>query len=417
MRKSADAVTLMQPNFNYTLLFPKQIEWDSFFSAKPDVPFSDEVLDFLSALSGSLLKDSQSRLYPDVCTFAFFCRKGNLLNLKKEYLRDGEIRLGRGVLFHIAPGNVPVNFAYSLVSGLLAGNLNVVRISGKDFPQVELIIRHLEVLARARKYSGILGRIALVRYERDSEATAYFSSKSNVRVIWGGDKTIETIRKSPIPSRSFDICFADRYSIAAIDAKTVNVASDEELEKLAEDFYNDTYLFDQNACSAPHTVFWLDSGNVSEAKNRFWAAVHKVVSEKYKFQPVMATDKLTAFYRQAVNLDVKKEKMPDNYIFRASLGSLPMDIEDYRCACGYFSEYTISSLNEIALLINAKYQTLAYYGISKESLEKFVLDNRIKGLDRIVPVGHTTDFSLTWDGWNLIDNFTRVILLLKNTNS
>ena len=89
-----------------------------------------------------------------------------------------------------------------------------------------------------------------------------------------------------------------------------------------------------------------------------------------------------------------------------------MNLEDYRCACGYFSEYTISSFNEIVPLINVKYQTLAYYGISKESLEKFVVNNKIKGLDRIVPVGHTTDFSLTWDGWNLIDTFSRIVSIL-----
>ena len=48
-------------------------------------------------------------------------------------------RLGRGCVFHISPSNVPVNYAYSLVVGLLTGNTNIVRISSKDFPQVEII--------------------------------------------------------------------------------------------------------------------------------------------------------------------------------------------------------------------------------------------------------------------------------------
>lgn len=30
---------------------------------------------------------------------------------------------------------------------------------------------------------------------------------------------------------------------------------DADMKKLAEAFYNDTYLFDQNACSAPQTIF------------------------------------------------------------------------------------------------------------------------------------------------------------------
>lgn len=74
-------------------------------------------------------------------------------------------------------------------------------------------------------------------------------------MIWGGDTTIATIRQSALPARSFDVCFADRYSIAAINPTAIISATDVEMKRLAEAFYNDTYLFDQNACSAPHTIF------------------------------------------------------------------------------------------------------------------------------------------------------------------
>ena len=116
------------------------------------MPFSDEVIEFLNALSGVLMKDRQSRLYPDAITFAYFCRKANLQKLKAQYVRDGELRLGRGVLFHIAPSNVPINFGYSLVAGLLAGNANIVRVSSKQFPQVDLIIKHLHELMESGQY-------------------------------------------------------------------------------------------------------------------------------------------------------------------------------------------------------------------------------------------------------------------------
>ena len=95
---------------NYTLLYPAQVEWDKFVEQKPDVPFADNVIEFLNALSGALLKVRESRMYPDAITFAFFCRKANLLKLKEEYVSDGVLRMGRGLLFHIAPSNVPINF-------------------------------------------------------------------------------------------------------------------------------------------------------------------------------------------------------------------------------------------------------------------------------------------------------------------
>lgn len=392
---------------NYTLLYPVHVEWEKFAEQKPDVPFADDVIEFLNALSGALLKDRESRLYPDAVTFAFFCRKGNLLKLKEEYVSDGVLRMGRGLLFHIAPSNVPINFGYSLVAGLLAGNSNIVRVSSKQFPQVDLIIKHLHVLLTSGEYDVVANRIALVRYDRTSDANEMFSAICNVRVIWGGDATIAALRQNAIPPRSFDVCFADRYSIAALNPETIMAASDAEIKKLAEAFYNDTYLFDQNACSAPHTIFWLRKACLKEAQERFWKAVHEHTSAKYQLQAVMSVDKLTAFYRQAVCVDMRKEDMPDNVVVRTELKELPKNIEDFRCACGYFSEYIIESLDEIAPIVSIKYQSLGYYGFSKNELHDFVVRNRFQGLDRIVPIGETTAFSLTWDGYNLIDTFSR----------
>lgn len=408
MRKSVDVVIPMQPSSNYTLLYPSQIEWESYVQQKPDVPFADNVIEFLNALSGVLLKDRMSRLYPDVITFAFFCRKANILALKEKYTSVNELRLGRGILFHIAPSNVPINFGYSLVAGLLAGNNNIVRVSSKQFPQVDLIIRHLHELIECGLYNEVANRIVLVRYDRTSDVSAFFSSICNVRVIWGGDATIKTVRQNAIPARSFDVCFADRYSIAAINPDAIIAASDAEMQRLSEAFYNDTYLFDQNACSAPHTIFWLRTANLQVAKNRFWSVVHEHVVQKYELHAVMAVDKLTAFYRQAACMRVCKQEMPDNMVVRSELSDLPKNIEDFRCACGYFSEYTVDSLDEIAPVVSIKYQSLGYFGFSREELVDFVMRNRFQGLDRVVPIGETTAFTLTWDGYNLIDMFSRI---------
>lgn len=409
MRKSADVVILMQPSSNYTLLYPKTINWDDFCAYRPDVPFSDNVIEFLNALSGALMKDRMSRIYPDAITFAYFCRKANLQKLKAKYVREDELRLGRGVLFHIAPSNVPINFGYSLVAGLLAGNANIVRVSSKEFAQVDLIIKHLLELMATGEHEDVANRIALVRYDRMSDASAYFSSVANVRVIWGGDATIQNIRQNAIPARSFDVCFADRYSIAAIRPSAIIEASEAAMKKLAEAFYNDTYLFDQNACSAPHIIFWVgDNALVEAAKTKFWSAVHDHVVAKYQLQAVMSVDKLTAFYRQAACMDIKAEQMPDNVVVRADLKEVPMNIDDFRCACGYFSEKTIENIDDIAPIVTIKYQTLGYYGFEKDILKDFVCKNRFLGLDRVVPIGETTAFALTWDGYNLIDTFSRI---------
>jgi hypothetical protein len=413
MRKSADAVILMQQNFDISdikVLYPQQIDWDKWCAYRPDVPFSDSVIESLGALSASLLRDPESRLYPDVTTFAFFCRKANLLKLKRQYA-DEAIRLGRGIVFHIAPSNVPVNFAYSLVAGLLAGNNNVVRVSSKEFPQVDIIIRHLYELQQENNenYHAVLNRIALVRYGHESKANDYFSSICEVRVIWGGDRTISQVRKSELPSRSFDITFADRYSFAVINAD--ELVKETDMGRIAEGFYNDTYLFDQNACSTPHLIVWLGSAeNKKRAKDAFWSAVSEEVKKKrYPFQPVTAVDKLTAFYRQSQAMEIKKVVGEDNLLVRVQLDRLCTSIDVYRCSCGYFSEYDASDLSGVVPIIKYKYQTMAVYGVDKSTLSDFVLNNHLIGIDRIVPIGKTTSFSLTWDGYDLISSMSRRI--------
>lgn len=376
---------------------------------RPLVPFTEEVIEGLDALSKALMHDPQSRLYPDVVTFAFFCRRGNLMKLREQYQSpisnvQCQIRLGRGIIFHIAPSNVPVNFAYSVVAGLLAGNTNVVRVSQKQFPQVDIIVKHMREIG--------MKRLAVVRYPHDSNANEVFSAACDVRVIWGGDGTIAELRKNALAPRSFDICFADRYSIAAINSNKIIsencILNTEILKQLAERFYNDTYLFDQNACSAPHLVVWTGN-HVEEAKKLFWDAVQQVTAQKYQFQDVMAVDKLTALYKQACAMPTHEEETKNNILCRVEIDALPQDIDSFRCAGGYFTEYTAQSLDEIALIVNEKYQTLAYYGFTQQELSDFVLRNRLTGLDRIVPFGETTAFSLTWDGMNLIERMSRVV--------
>ena len=75
----------------------------------------------------------------DVLSFAFWCRKGNIQKLKEQWGGEGEHRLGKGVVFHIAPSNVPVNFAFSYLFSLFAGNANIVRVPSKPFAQILLI--------------------------------------------------------------------------------------------------------------------------------------------------------------------------------------------------------------------------------------------------------------------------------------
>lgn len=372
-------------------------------SAMPQLPalapFHERVLAFLQALSEKLRGE---RAYSDVVTFAFWCRRAALLRARERY-DDLAERLGRGVVFHIAPSNVPVNFAFSLVSGLLAGNANIVRVPSKAFAQVEIICAALRELL-AGEFTDLAPYFCLVRYPADKAVNDALSALCDVRVIWGGDATIAQVRQSPLKPRAAEITFADRYSIAVLDADVYLACPDK--ARLAQDFYNDTYFSDQNACTAPRVVFWTGR-ETAAARAEFWERLHTLARERYTLSAVQAVGKLDAVYQAAAAQDVRLVPSEDMLLTRLELGAFDETLMVYRYNSGFFYEKEIASLDALLPLCGERCQTLSYYGLAPEALRAFLCAARPRGLDRAVPIGKTMDFSLVWDGCDLIRTMSR----------
>lgn len=412
MQRSGGAATLMKKeNDDIRFYYPiKQCPDLEDMAALPALDIFDEaVCAFLNRLSVLIRNDRECRDYPDVLTFGFFCRGAHIEQMKKRYCEKN--RLGRGVTFHIAPSNVAINFAYSMAAALLAGNPCIIRVSGKDFIQTRIISRLLE---KAAEETGDFGKdigayVALVNYEKKREITDYLSGLCAVRIIWGGDGTVAEIRKSPLPPRSSEITFADRYSFCVMGAKAV--LSEENMDRLAKDFYNDTYLFDQNACSSPRLIYWLGKAEeIEEAKERFWSAVHRLLDGNYRVEAKIAVDKLLTEYKAAAELPgIRFERKGANLINRIELSELDPAIVGFTCPGGSFFEYGDEDLDAIEPVVTEKFQTLSCYGVDREELVSFVRARGLKGIDRIVPLGHTADFSLIWDGCDLIRAMSRVV--------
>jgi len=394
------------------ILFPKDINIPDMVHLSPEEPFSDNAVAWLNALSAALKQDPGIREYPDVVSFSFFSRKANILHLKREYCAGSSLRLGKGLAFHIAPPNVPVIFAYSMAAGLLAGNCNIIKTPSRHPEQVKMLTRALLLVSREKRFRDYSQRIALVRYDTRSDCTACLSSRCDARIVWGSDTTINNVRKHRLSPHAIEVPFGTRYSLCVINAG--RYLQEQFPRGIAEGFYNDAYLFDQNACTSPHLIIWLGSEeDVQCAKVLFWNHLHGIVKARYRPDPITSVDKMTAFCNQAVHLTgIEKMAMPDNLIWRVELKELPQDIFKYKGYGGYFFEYRASSLSEVARILTGKYQTLSYYGMEKESLTEFMAVAKPRGADRIVPIGRTMDFALTWDGINLIDTLSRKITVL-----
>jgi len=385
-----------------------EIDFSTLIFARPFTPFDPSSISFLHDLGNCLIKDSRSKIYPDVQSFAFWCSNNNLRQLSDRHFKD-IVRFGKGIAFHIAPNNVPVNFAYSLAAGILTGNVNIVRVPSNLHPQIEIIVDAIKSLVNESNHSWIRERLFVVRYGHQKAITDFLSANCDVRIIWGGDEAIANIRLSPLSAKASDVVFADRYSICVIDAKSYQLVLNK--KRVARDFYNDTYLFDQNSCTAPHLVVWLgeeDDANV--ARNLFWESLAEIVFDEYEMQEIRSIDKLVSAYRLAsMQSGALIENSFNNLIVRVLLKQLPMGLENERSDSGFFIEYIAKSIPEICNIVNRKFQTLSFLGFDEKFWRNFVIENRMLGIDRVVPIGKTLDFSLTWDGYDIVSMLTRQV--------
>ena len=381
---------------------------------RPEEPFSEERIEFLNALSARLRKDPGTARYTDVAAFAFWCRKANTKRLAEQLTRDG-LRIGKGLVFHIAPSNVPVNFAYSLALGLLSGNANIVRVSSKPFPQVDLICEALAALFAREEYAAVRACTSVVSYGHDKEVTDYYSGLCDMRVIWGGDASIRTIRESMTQSRCGEIAFADRYSFGIIRPSAVMAMDEEALRQLAVNFYNDTYLLDQNACSAPHLIVWLTDREAeketwAEAAARFWQAVYQAAAS-YDLADIKVSGKYDALcnFLADSGLDAGQVQRYDNRLYVLTLSELPKRIDELRGSFGMFFQYTMERLDDLVPHITKKVQTAAVCGVERREITELILRGHLQGIDRVVGFGQTLDMGTIWDGYDIVGDLTRII--------
>ena len=317
--------------------------------------------------------------------------------------------MGLGMIFHITPSNIPTNFAYSLIFGLLMGNSNIIKVPSKKFEEVNIICSVIKSTLKNKKFKKIKDRILIVRYKNNDKFTDEFSSICDARIIWGGDTTINSIRQFKLNERAREITFADRYSLCIINTNKLPINNKNFYKNLALNFYNDTYLVDQNACSSPHLIIWYGKKN-EKKKKLFWENVLNITKLKYDLSERSAVEKYSELCNQlSISKNIKTEKRYENFIYTVNLKNLFDGIDDLRGKWGFFYEYNTINMSDIVKIVNKKYQTLTYFGFNKKFFKEFIIDNNLRGIDRIVPIGKALDIDLIWDGYDLNKSLTRIV--------
>jgi hypothetical protein len=378
------------------------------FSNKIYKIFDINTINFLDKVSEEIFKNKEYSKYADIIAFAFFIRKKNLIKISKEY-QNKDRMIGRGTAYHICPSNMPINFAYSLVFGLLSGNNNIVRLPSKNFIQIKILCKIFYKFLKNDKFLEFNKRICLIRYDKSDEISSELSKKADLRLIWGGDHTINKFKKYPTSPRCIDLNFADRYSISIIDINKLSKLSNNNLKNIVNRFYNDSYTMDQKGCSSPQALVWVGEDK-RKIKDKFFYILSKIAEKKYDNDLSVANNKISSLSLIAIKSDIDFISSYKNFnLVRIKLKKISKEIEKIQPYFGTFVEVNISNVSQLHKIISKKLQTISYFGINKKEIYDLIFKYGVLGVDRIVPIGRALDMNIEWDGYDVIRALSRII--------
>jgi len=370
--------------------------------------FDKNIIKFLNEISKEILKSTKCRKFPDLVAFGFWCRSSNIKTIFNNY-SFFKNRMGRGTVLHITPSNVPTNFAYSMVFGLLSGNNNIIRLPSKNFIQVKILCNILIKLSKKDKYKKNFKKFLLIKYDNSDFISSELSKDVEARMIWGGDNTVNKFKTFVTKPRCVDLAFANRYSISIIDSNKLAKLNKPNLIIFAQKFYNDTYIMDQFGCSSPNSIFWLGKNKV--AREQFWFELGKIVNKKYDLGVSGANKKISNLMNFTLNKNHKLNMGIKNFnLIRLKNKKINFDNFD-NINFGTFIEFELTSINFLKKYTSEKLQTITYYGIEFKDIKKFIIKNKVKGIDRIVPIGRAFDLTPEWDGVDIISTLSRTIAM------
>lgn len=374
-------------------------------------PFGTPIRDMVDDLSRTLRRHPSLRHAPAIAALAFWIRPAGVKQLHKHWSRLNTmvdvVLVPRGVVFHIPPTNVDTLFVYSWLLSALVGNANIIRLSPAAAASGGALLTTVgEVLQR---HPHVASTTAVVTYSRD-EATTRALSQVDVRAIWGGDDSVRSIRAIEAAPRCIDLPFPNRFSFALVDARSVLKASEPEIESLVDKFVNDSYWFDQLACSSPRLVIWLGTrDDAGLASNRFFTTLRlRLDTERWGSAPSTIMNKLTFAAGAAADGSIDRIDWANGHATVARLLGMA-NVRRDGPGGGFFFETHIPNIEDVLDVLRPSDQTLTHYGITREQLHRLAQSGRLRGVDRMVPVGQALQFSHLWDGLDLLSAFSRSV--------
>lgn len=369
---------------------------------------------FVAEVSRRCLSELPYRSEPALVALGYWFRAAAVHRWLDQTFPVGRYFVPRGLVFHIPPGNVDTTYAYLWLLSVLVGNQNVVRLSSRTSTVSDLFERLCNEVLALPEYSPIAAMNRLVRFDRESELTAFYSERCDVRVVAGSDATVQSIRRLPLRAEAIELNLVGKSSFVVADVGAVLAADDTQVSLWADGVWRDISGFEQLACNSPRSVWWL-GGTASElrvARERFWASFEALISS------VVVPWTGAGVVQREGSLDLlgtadqgaRVVSPTGSAVTRVWLETAEWPAEWFG-GSGVLFETAVGDLDALRPRLSRQQQTVASLGVSHERWQSFLTSLPLGGIDRVVPVGQSLSFDHVWDGFDLGRVFTREITL------
>lgn len=254
----------------------------------------------------------------------------SLLNGTKRY------RYPLGILFHIAAGNVDGLPAYSVVEGLLAGNINILKLpTGDSGLSIRLLKELIDVEPVIKDFVYVFDVPST-----EVNTLQIFADIADGVVVWGGDVAVEAAKKMTGITTKL-ITWGHKLSFAYATMS----ATDEQLYELAKHIC----ATNQVLCSSCQGIF-LDTDSLEELEafsKRFFEIFKKANRDSHPLDIGMCGKNTIRIYNERLENPNKKILNEDGI-------SVFIEEDSDLCLSMLFRNVWIKRLKRDKIIINLK---------------------------------------------------------------
>jgi phenylacetate-coenzyme A ligase PaaK-like adenylate-forming protein len=158
----------------------------------------------------------------------------------------------RGVVLHVGAGNVFLGIIDSLLMGMLTRNANVVKTASGGAASM---VHFARALKKCDRRGLLASSVAVLSWPGGAAGVEEAAARSvDAVMVWGGEEAVAAYRRAA-PSQVHVAGFGPKVSMAVVFPSALGSAG---ADAVAERLARDASVWEQNACSSPHTAFIVD---------------------------------------------------------------------------------------------------------------------------------------------------------------